>query len=69
MAAKVLTSNGMGFTSNVITAINWCVTNGADVINLSLGGSTLYTSTCDLNSNGTINLEAQAVNNAVNQGW
>ena len=68
MAAKVLASNGMGFTSNVITAINWCVTNGADVINLSLGGSTLYTSTCDLNSNGTINLEAQAVNNAVNQG-
>ena len=28
----------------------------------------MYTSTCDLNSNGTINLEAQAVNNAVNQG-
>jgi subtilisin family serine protease len=62
MAAKVLDSTGSGWSSDVINGINWCVSNGADVINLSLGGSIGYTGACDSN------LDAQAVNNAVNQG-
>ena len=61
MAAKVLGSTGSGFESVVADGISWCVSNGADVINLSLGGGS-FPSTCD----GTIG--AIAVNNAVNAG-
>jgi len=34
MAAKVLDSSGSGYASDVILGIEWCVTEGADVINL-----------------------------------
>lgn len=61
MAAKVLDSTGSGFVSDVVSGINWCVANGADIINLSLGGG-LFTGTCDSN------LDAMAVNNAVASG-
>lgn len=36
--AKVLDSNGSGYSSDVISAIQWSVDNKADIISLSLGG-------------------------------
>jgi serine protease len=53
---KVLGRSGGGSTSLVVAGINFAVTNGADVINMSLG-STAYSSA-----------EAQAVQNARNNG-
>ncbi|TBR07227.1 MAG: hypothetical protein EPO62_08830 [Candidatus Nitrosotenuis sp.] len=61
MAVKVLDSTGSGFMSTVIVGIDWCIVNGADVINLSLGGGS-FTNTCDGDPS------AIAVNNAVAQG-
>ncbi len=58
MAVKVLTDSGSGSEADVIAGIEWAVTKGADVINLSLGGS------------GSAGLDAlaQAVDNAVKSG-
>ncbi|HEV58556.1 MAG TPA: redoxin domain-containing protein [Phycisphaerales bacterium] len=61
LAAKVLGANGDGYASDVALGIEWCVEQGARVINLSLGEG-LYADTCD----GTE--MAQAVNAAVDAG-
>lgn len=38
MPVRVLDASGSGWSSNIINGINWAYTNGAKVLNLSLGG-------------------------------
>lgn len=49
MPLRVLGPNGAGNTDNVIAAINWAVTHGADVINLSLGTKYLASLSSEIN--------------------
>ncbi|PWB51956.1 MAG: hypothetical protein C3F06_09220 [Candidatus Methanoperedenaceae archaeon] len=53
--AKVLNSTGDGFTTDIISAIQWSVENKADIISLSLGG-------------GRDTALKDAINNAVSAG-
>jgi hypothetical protein len=62
MAAKVLDSGGSGSSFDVISGIDWCVSNGADVITMSLGTSAVSSTSCDGND------MAMAGNSAVDQG-
>ncbi len=69
VAVKVLNSNnGFQFTSEVIAGLNWIITNnnaglnlGVQVINMSLGTNTLYTSPCD-NADAITQAMAAAIN-------
>lgn len=63
MVAKVLNASGVGWTSDVIKGIEWCVNNSADIISLSLGGEK-YTSGPPCDSD----LMAISANNAVDLG-
>lgn len=50
-AVKVLATNGSGNWSWLIAGIEWCINNGIQVINMSLGGSSVPTALqtiCDL---------------------
>ena len=40
---KVFNASGWGYSSDLVTAVNTCVNNGAKVINMSLGGPTSST--------------------------
>lgn len=44
MPVRVLDKNGSGYISGLVDGINWAVDHGADVINMSMGGSTNYSS-------------------------
>lgn len=46
LAAKVLDFSGSGWTSDVISGIDWCVSNNSDIISMSIG-SGAYIGTCD----------------------
>lgn len=61
MMAKVLNYYGEGNESDVINGIDWCMSNSAKIISMSLGGDD-YSGTCD------DNILAKAVNNAVSKG-
>jgi subtilisin family serine protease len=41
MAVKALGSDGSGTTTDIVSGINWAVSHGAKVINMSLGGSAM----------------------------
>jgi len=41
MPVQVLGDNGAGYNSDIVAGINYAVDNGADIINLSLGGSSI----------------------------
>lgn len=53
---KVFNSSGWGYSSSLVAAIETCADNGADVVNMSLGGS------------GSSQTEANAMQNLYNQG-
>lgn len=61
LAARCLGPKGDGYESDVVLAIEWCVEEGAHVINLSLGAG-LYSDACDEN------IMSEAVNAAVEAG-
>lgn len=53
---KVFNQDGWGYSSSLVSAIETCANNGADVVNMSLGGG------------GSSQTEANALQNVYNQG-
>lgn len=70
---KVLNEYGRGATQDIIDGIQWCVTEGADVINMSLGGGR-FPDACDDDplaaaSNAEIDNGVVVVAASGNDGW
>ncbi|MCK4550553.1 MAG: S8 family serine peptidase [Candidatus Aenigmarchaeota archaeon] len=65
VALKALDSTGSGYDSDVMAAIDWCVSNAStyniSVISMSLGGDAQYTSYCD----GLQSAMASYINSAI----
>jgi subtilisin family serine protease len=64
LSARVLDRNGSGFETAIINGINWCVTNGAHVINMSLGGSRYRGNASYINSQNAYRAAIANANNA-----
>jgi subtilisin family serine protease len=64
LAAKVLDASGAGSLSSIVTALDWAIQRGAQVVNLSLGAADFWCSfgLCGAGS------ECTAISNAVAQG-
>jgi len=65
-AVKVLDSTGSGYISNIISGIEWSISNGMQVISMSFGStfdSTSFHAECDKAYNAGIVLVAAAGNN------
>jgi len=69
VAMKVLDSSGAGYGSDIISAIDWCVTNAArfniSAISMSLGGDALFTTYCDSDSTESASAFAAPIDDAV----
>ena len=64
-AVKVLDRNGSGYVSDVIDGLDWCISNGMDVVNMSLGTDTDVQSlhdACDAAADAGLKLVAAAGN-------
>ncbi|CAN5617337.1 S8 family serine peptidase [soil metagenome] len=69
MAVKVLAANGSGSTAAIISGIQYAVTNGAKIINMSLGGTgydPAFASAVDAAGAAGVLLVVAAGNSAVN---
>lgn len=68
---KVLDANGSGSYSNIISAIQWCIDNKMQVVNMSFGGSSFsqaLSDICDKANSAGILLIAAAGNSGGNSG-
>ncbi|NUQ68143.1 MAG: S8 family serine peptidase [Phycisphaerales bacterium] len=68
MIGKVLANSGSGSTSGVMAGVDWAATNGANVINMSLGGGGFSQGFLDLAQqvfNANVVIVASAGNSAV----
>jgi len=68
MIGKVLANSGSGPTSGVMAGVDWAATNGANVINMSLGGGGFSQGFLDLSQqvfNANVVIVASAGNSAV----
>jgi len=68
MIDKVLNSQGSGSISQIISGIEWAVTNDADIISMSLGTSSLDNRGTKANCDTAIPSLTLAINNAVAAG-